>query len=167
MFEAKFGWTKDETIIYNTILSSSAIVGLAIGSFLGGPLIQIGRRKSAIIANIIGIMSSLISMTGTTTFLTIGRLSLGVAAGIYNVIFGKVILENMPERLAQKLALSHNGSICTGFVFAFGLGSILPDCEDFEASKADELWRVIYLMPAFIGVIGILLIGLIFKYEPI
>ena len=39
VFEAKFGWTKDETIIYNTIISSSAIVGLAIGSFLGGPLI--------------------------------------------------------------------------------------------------------------------------------
>ena len=106
-------------------------------------------------------------MIGTTPFLTIGRLFLGIAAGIYNVIFGKVILENLPEKLAQKLALSHNGSICTGFVLAFGLGSILPDSGDFEANKADELWRVIYLMPAFIGVIESLLIGLIFKHEPI
>ena len=55
VFEAKFGWDEYETILYNTIISSSAIVGLAIGSFLGGPLIKIGRRRGAIIANIIGI----------------------------------------------------------------------------------------------------------------
>ena len=167
VFEAKFGWTTDETILYNTIISSSAIVGLAIGSFLGGPMIKTGRRKSAIIANILGIVSSLITMIGTTPFLTFGRLLLGVAAGIYNVIFGKMIIENMPEKLAQKLALSHNGSICSGFVLAFGLGSILPDSEDIEANKADELWRVIYLMPAFIGIIELVLIGLVFRHEPI
>ena len=100
IFEAKFGWNEDETIFYNTIISSAAIIGLSIGSFLGGPLIKIGRRKGAIIANIIGILSALITMIGTTPFLVIGRLFLGVAAGAYNVIFGKMIVENMPESLA-------------------------------------------------------------------
>ena len=167
VFEAKFGWNAEETMIYNTIISSSAIVGLAIGSFLGGPLIKHGRRKGAIIANIIGIVSSAITMIGTTPFLTFGRLLLGVAAGIYNVIFGKTIVENMPTELAQKLAMTHNGSICSGFVLAFGMGGILPDAKDLEANKADELWRVIYLMPAVIGIIELLLIMLVFKQEPI
>ena len=39
IFEAKFGWTEDETVLYNTIISSSGLVGMTIGSFTGGPLI--------------------------------------------------------------------------------------------------------------------------------
>ena len=167
VFEAKFGWDEYETILYNTIISSSAIVGLAVGSFLGGPLIKIGRRRGAIIANIIGIISSAITMAGSTPFLTAGRLLLGVAAGIYNVIFGKMVVENMPEKLAQKLAMIHNGSVCCGFVVAFGMGGLLPDATDSEANKVDELWRVIYLVPAFIGIVELLLITLVFKQEPI
>ena len=100
VFEAKFGWNKDETILYNTMISSSAIVGLAIGCFAAGHLIKIGRRKGAIIANMIAIVSSAITMIGTTPFLTFGRLLLGIAAGIYNVLYGKVIVENMPTNLA-------------------------------------------------------------------
>ena len=130
IFEAKFGWNEDETILYNTIISSSASVGLAIGSFMGGPMIKNGRRKGAIIANIIGIISSAITMVGTTPFLTFGRLLLGIASGIYNVIFGKMIVETLPEKLSQKLAMCHNASICVGLVVAYGMGAFLPDPTD-------------------------------------
>ena len=59
--------------------------------------------------------------------------------------------------------MCHNASICVGFVAVFGMGAILPDPDDFEANKNDELWRIIYLAPAFIGVIEILLIVTIFR----
>ena len=78
-----------------------------------------------------------------------------------------MIVENMSVELAQTLAMTHNGSICSGFVVAFGMGAILSDAKDLEANKADELWRVIYLMPAFIGIIELLLIQLVFRQEPI
>ena len=100
VFEAKFGWNEEETVLYNTIISSSAIVGLAIGSFLAGPLMKSGRRRGAIISNIIGIVSSAVAMIGTTPFLTFGRLLLGVAAGLYSVLFGKTVVENLPVELA-------------------------------------------------------------------
>ena len=61
----------------------------------------------------------------------------------------------------------HNGSVCCGFVVAFGMGGLLPDATDSEANKVDELWRVIYLVPAFIGIVELLLITLVFKEEPI
>ena len=167
VFEAKFGWNEQETVLYNTIISSSAIVGLAIGSFVAGPLIKTGRRKGAIIANLMGIVSSAIAMAGTTPFLTAGRLLLGIAAGIYNVIFGKMIIENMPEHLCHKLCMFHNVTVCCGFVLAFGMGGLLPDAKDLEANKADEYWRVIYLVPAFIGIFIVLIVALVFKQEPI
>ena len=167
VFKAKFDWTKDETILYNTIISSSAIMGLSFGSFGGGSLIKYGRRKMAMIANFIAIISSLISMVGTTPFLTLGRFVLGIAAGFTNVIFGKMVTENMPEKLASKFAMVHNAAMGVGFVPTFLMGAFLPDADDYEANKADELWRIIYMAPAMIGVIEILLILLIFNLDPI
>ena len=167
IFQAKFGWSEDETIHYNTIISSMAIVGLTLGSFIGGPLIKNGRRKGAIIANVVAIVSSGIAMIGTVPFLTTGRFLLGVAAGIYNVIFGKMIVETMPEKSAQKFAMFHNASICFGIVAAFCMGAFLPDQNDKEACEEDEFWRVIFLTPALIGFVGILLITIVFRQEPI
>ena len=167
IFEAKFGWSKDETILYNTIITSSAIVGLLIGSLLGGYLIKHGRRKGAILANIIGIVGAVITMVATIPFLTFGRLLVGVAAGVYNVIFPKMIVENMPVQLSQRLAMCHSASIQVGLVVAYGLGGILPDPKDAEASKQDELWRFIFLVPAFIGTFELILTLLVFRQEPI
>ena len=59
--------------------------------------------------------------------------------------------------------MCHNASICVGFVVAFGMGGFLPDSKDFEANKNDELWRIIYLMPAFIGTIEIIFILSVFR----
>ena len=121
----------------------------------------------ALIANVIGIISSAITMVGSTPFLTSGRLLLGIAAGLYNVIFGKVIVENMPAKLAQKLSLLHNWSCGTGFFIVYSMGVILPDSKDLTGNEADEFWRVIYLMPTLIGIIEIILLTLVFRQEPI
>jgi len=44
----KFEWGEDVKF-YNTIITSAGILGLSLGSLLGGKTITIGRRKSAII----------------------------------------------------------------------------------------------------------------------
>ena len=49
--------------------------------------------------------------------------------------------------------MCQNATVSFGFLTAFALGGILPDPDDFEANKSDENWRVIYLMPAFIGIV--------------
>lgn len=43
----------------------------------------------------------------------------------------------------------------------------MPDPKDYEGNKNDEMWRVIFLVPAFIGVFEIILLLLVFKEEPI
>ena len=58
--------------------------------------------------------------------------------------------------------MTNNASLCSGLLVAYSLGGILPDAKDLEANKADELWRVIYLMPAFMGITELLLIMLVF-----
>ena len=48
IFEAKLGWDDDETILYNTIINSSGVIGMIPGSIIGGMLIKKGRRRAAI-----------------------------------------------------------------------------------------------------------------------
>ena len=137
VFAAKFDWDKDDTIFYNTIISSQGMIGLALGSIGGGMLIKIGRRKTAIIAHIIAMCSSAICMYDSVFCLTLGRLILGISAGLANIVYGKSITENFPEKLSSWLAMLLNASICTGIFAALLMGGILPDPEDIEANKND------------------------------
>ena len=82
IFEAKFEWDKDQAIMYNTIISSAGIAGLFIGSFLGGALLARGRRKTVIIAQTMSIIAALISMFPHEATLSIGRVLLGIGAGV-------------------------------------------------------------------------------------
>ena len=167
VFEHKFGWDEDETRLYNTVITTGGIVGLTIGCFLGGWMIKYGRRKTAIISHLIAIVGACICMIGNTTFLTLGRVLTGIAAGNLNVVFGKMINENFPDKHAAIASMMHNGSVCIGFTPAFLLGSILPETEDVQGNKDDENWRIIFMMPALIGIASILLILFVFDIDPI
>ena len=50
VFAAKFNWSDEGAIFYNTMISTAAIIGLALGSFFGGTLLSIGRRRTIIVA---------------------------------------------------------------------------------------------------------------------
>lgn len=113
------------------------------------------------------IVGALISMFGTVVTLSIGRVLVGVAAGISNVTFGKFIGENMPERYAERASMMLNASVCVGLFFCYLMGELLPSPDDIQANKDDELWRVIYLVPGIVGVIVVLLVLLVFRQEPI
>lgn len=167
VFKAKYEWTEDETITYNTIISSAGIVGLTVGCIFSGSLIKAGRRKAAIVAQTLAIIGSLVTMLGGVAFFSIGRVILGAAAGCQIILFGKSINENMPEKLGARFAMFVNASVCLGFLPCYGMGAILPDPEDFEANKVDEKWRVIFLVPAIIGVFSLIMLLLVFREEPI
>ena len=130
VYKAKFEWNDDETLLYITIISTGGIVGLAIGSFLGGALIKFGRCKAAVIANLFAIVSAGICMIGSVEFLTIGRVFLGIASGISNVIFGKMITENLPQKYISKFSMVHNVNICVEILVKFLMGAFLPDSDD-------------------------------------
>ena len=50
VFEAKLGWDKQEFMLYNTMITSAAIIGVAVGSIAAGKIITYGRRRSALIS---------------------------------------------------------------------------------------------------------------------
>ena len=131
MFKAKYGWDKDDTLLMNTIITTAGVIGLTIGSFATGPILKYGRRKAALITHFTAILGALICMFESWVgSLIIGRTLLGVAAGFYNVVFGKFLTENIPPKYISKFAMSHNAIICIGFVVTFLMGSFLPDSDN-------------------------------------
>mmetsp|Transcript_41624 Transcript_41624/g.54825 ORF Transcript_41624/g.54825 Transcript_41624/m.54825 type:complete len:103 (-) Transcript_41624:421-729(-) len=102
-------------------------------------------------------------MVGNTAALTAGRFFIGLAGGVSNVVFGKMVTETIPSHLLSKFAMAHQASTASGFIFSYGLAYLLPDSKDVQANIEDERWRIIYLAPAMVGVIEVLLILLVFK----
>lgn len=162
------GWNEQETRLYNTLISSAGIIGLAFGSFLGGKLISDGRRRASLIMNTVAIFGSLLCMHLSVWSLCLGRVINGLTSGVMNVIMGKCIDETFEGFLASRLSMFTNICICFGVTFAMNLGFMLPPVgADQEELKADQMWRVIFLMPAFISIIEIFLyIGFV-REEPI
>ena len=89
VFQAKFGWTDDETIFNNTLISTSSIIGMMVGSLVGGKTITIGRRKAAIYVEILAIVGAGISLVRTVPTICLGRFLYSVTAGHTNIIMGK------------------------------------------------------------------------------
>ena len=140
------------------MITSAAIIGVAVGSIAAGKIITYGRRKSALISATLAIVSSIVSLRHTVEFLTAARFLLGLAAGLFNVVFAKSMNENHPEELGSKLCMFLNVGICVGVVVAYFMGSILPDPFDYQANSKDENWRYIYAVPGMIGAILFILI---------
>ena len=62
VIKAKFGWDKDEAVLYNTIISSAAIFGIVTGSLIGGKFIPFGRRLCLIVFNVFSALAVTMTM---------------------------------------------------------------------------------------------------------
>ena len=49
----------------------------------------------------------------------------------------------------------------------FSMAALLPDADDVDANRDDEMWRVIWLAPGVVGLIVILLVVRAYRLEPI
>ena len=130
-------------------------------------MIKYGRRKGAILAQCLAIISAAVTMIGNVAALSIGRVLLGTTGATMMLIYGKSIVENMPDKLAARFAMFVNAGVSLGFLPCYAMGSLLPEPEDVEANENDSNWRLIFLVPALLGSIGLVMLLFFFREEPI
>ena len=58
------------------------MIGIGVGSIIGGTIIQIGKRKILVIFTIVAILGIGISLILSNATIFIGRLIYGIASGI-------------------------------------------------------------------------------------
>ena len=141
------------------------MIGATIGCLAGGMAISIGRRKAGLIWQLLAIAGAGICMVTHPICFAIGRLLIGIAAGIFNNVMGKSLDETVPIEVSWQFGILVNTYIVLGLTFVYALGAILPT--EKENFADDEMWRVILGMPAVIGIVNILLFVVYYRQEPV
>ena len=78
---------------------------------------------------------------------------------------GKSIGETLPSSMIDLYGMLTNIFINIGFLTSFLVGLLLPtDPEEFDKN---EMWMVVSTMPAFFGMLTIILWSLVFTEEPV
>ena len=81
------------------MIGSSFILGLSIGSILGGKFVSYGRRKVLIIVNILCAFSVIPTLFLNLWSICVGRFLYGLFSGMFLVLGPKMLDENIPSYL--------------------------------------------------------------------
>ena len=112
------------------MIGSSVIVGLCMGACFGGKVILIGRRKTMILMNLVGIIGVAMTLVEDIWLLLLGRVIYGLAIGVESVC--------MPRYLEEYLPL-HKYSLGIGiYAFAINIGSLFALCSAIILPKDSE-----------------------------
>jgi MFS family permease len=100
----QLGWGDDPSTIdmYTTIMATSSIIGICIGSLIGGDIIKNGRRFTILRFNIIGLIASLSMFTLNFYVMCFGRVIFGLSSGVLLCATPKMIDETVPAKLLDK-----------------------------------------------------------------
>jgi MFS family permease len=144
----QMGWIGDNLTLYETIVSSASVLGLAFGSVIGGALIKKGRKRVVITWNIIGIISCGLSMWPNTWVITAGRIIYGLTAGILTVAGSATVNETVPNHLLDKgFSQCTNISICLCILLSMILGIGMPRDNEVDMLKTTHYWQFVYAFP--------------------
>lgn len=127
MITAKFGWDKDESTLYNTLISAAGIFGIVTGSLVGGKFITKGRRLALIVFNVLAAVATSFTMILNLPCIIIGRYFFGFCCGVFSVAGPKMLDETVPIHLNSSFGTATNTFLSGGIMVALLLGIILPD----------------------------------------
>ena len=133
-------WDESKIDFFTSLLQTSSVVGLTLGSLSGGMFIKYGRRKALINFNMIGLIGSLLSLYLNIWSMCVGRLIFGFSAGVMLCAAPTMIEETIPEKFAEKgFGTSTNILVNVGAFICMVLSTGLPQ-------KKEELVQTNYWM---------------------
>ena len=163
-FIEMFNWDETEARIYNTLITTSGVLGMAIGTLLSSKSINKGRRKATLRWAWPAIIGAFVAQVPLVPCICVGRILCGLTAGHANTIMMKATVETVPSKYLGYYKWMSNFYIALGILFSFSLGGLdLPILPYIGETN----WRVIYFMPAVFSLLQIILFGCVYKYEPI
>ena len=161
---ASLGWggTKE---FYISLFSTFIPIGQTIGSILTPPALdRFGRRKFTLYMDILFIIGSLILIIPNTVAFGAGRILTGIATGAMSVASPIYLSEVTPvvmmPQVGPLIVIMENIAL----VISYGLGLMLP-VSNFSENSLNELWILMYLLPAVVCLYQILYFCLGMKHD--
>ena len=119
-------------------------MGLSSGALSGSYFIQMGRRKTQLIFNLIGMFGVAMCMIDNLWMLILGRLIYGFAVGVESVGMPRYLDEVVPLRRYNVCIALYVLSINLGYVFALDSAVLLPPDDKKQELIDDQVaWRII------------------------
>jgi MFS family permease len=124
-------------------LSTSALVGIALGNIFGGDFVKNGRRKTIIIFNILGAIATCFTLVLDFNSMCFGRCLFGFASGILSCATPKVLDETIPANLMDK-----GFGTSTNIIINFAFFAVLIMAMGMPETQAElietKYWMLIY-----------------------
>jgi SP family facilitated glucose transporter-like MFS transporter 1 len=137
------------------LINSLFSVGGIIGSYgVVVPLAMIGRRRTLLAANFFVFLSSALMFYGTTPYvLMLGRISIGVVAGVAQMVAGSYMTEIAPISIRGSVGVCSQVGIVIGIAFAN-----LLTAPSFDIFGSPEKWRYTFLVPSLFSLFQLLVL---------
>ena len=126
LIDAKFGWDKDESTLYQSMIGSFAVGAMMFGSSLSGWLIVIGRAKVLRIAAFIGIIGVTLTLFINIYMILAGRLMYGFSTGMIAVAMPRYMEECVPPKLVSVFGGLYCFTFAQATILAYFLAYFLP-----------------------------------------
>jgi len=126
-------------------INSCFSIGGLVGSYgVVVPLALLGRKNTLMLANIFVFLSSVLMYYGTTWWmLVLGRMSIGVVAGVAQMVAGSYMTEIAPMGIRGSVGVCSQVGIVIGIAFANFLTA-----PSFNIFGSMDKWRYTFLVPS-------------------
>ena len=111
---------------WNTVVSSTGIVGLIVGSFGAGLVVKEGRRKSIISMSVICVLGIVPTLFLNIWAILFGKFVYGVAASVMIVASSLYLQETVPAEKSATFDFTTNFGVILGITINLVMGLILP-----------------------------------------
>ena len=155
----------DEKDTYIAVMSALLPLGALFGSLGSGYVSKyIGRRQNLIIADLIIITASVITVIPFTFCFGLGRFLSGIGIGNFSILCPLYINEITPTPISGKIGtmVMLFGSI--GSLFAFSLALALPT-GNYHSDPMNNFWLAMFLFQGLVAFIQLVLFFLVFSHE--
>jgi len=127
----------------STILQSSCIVGIAMGSIYGGDFVKKGRRSTLINFNIVGLFGSALTIVAEFYTICMARFILGFCCGVMLCATPKCLDEVLPPELIDGgFGTSTNIIINLSYLQVMIMANYMP--EDKASLQTTSYWKVLF-----------------------
>ena len=157
-------WSSSERSLYSTLFSTSIPVGALFGSLAISSLCDIlGRRKAFLLADLAIVLGSGLSAYPSTVSFGLGRLIVGLGAGMCLAGCTMYVGEVTPSQMKSSVGPVLGTMIAFGLTTSYAFGLILPT--DHFSGSFNHFWQFMMGFPAMIAIYQAIIIGGCFKYD--
>ena len=159
VFKDHFVWDEDQSVLFNTLISTIGLIGSSIGSFAGGKILQYGRRKGILIFDFVALVGLTLMMFQELSVLLVGRFIFGFGAGVLSTATTVVIGDMVPAGYSGQFGFLANLSFtAAAMMFAYGF-------DNRDVYDSEYYWRIIIGCPFLLCLTQIIGLGFIIKED--